>query len=80
MKHIITIETQSDNDFALLKSLAQRLGLDFQESHSEDNPLEAQQEAAFKKFVGSWQGEETGDELNAMIYNFRHDSPREIEL
>lgn len=80
MKHIIIIETQNDNDFALLKGLAQRLGLSMKESHSEDNHLEAQQEAAFKKFVRSWEGEETGDELNAMIYNSRHDSPREIEL
>lgn len=80
MTHIITIETQSDNDFALLKGLAQRLGLSMKESHSGDDHLEAQQVAAFKKFVGSWQGEETAEELEEMIYSARNDQPRDIEL
>ena len=80
MKHITTIETQSNNDFALLKSLAQRLGLDFQESHSEENHQEDEQKAAFDKFVGSWQGEEPAEELEEMIYSARNDQPRDIEL
>ncbi|MDF7822266.1 hypothetical protein P1X15_31925 [Runella sp. MFBS21] len=80
MTHIITIETHNDSDFAQIKGFAQRLGLNFKESHSEGNDLEAQQEAAFKKFVGSWQGEETAEELEKMIYSARNDQPRDIEL
>lgn len=80
MTHIITIETQNDSDFAQVKGFAERLGLYFKESHSGDDVNEAHQEAAFKKFVGSWQGEETADELEAIIYSARNDQPRDIEL
>jgi hypothetical protein len=38
------------------------------------------QEAALKKFAGSWEGDETGDDLVEMIYSARHDRPRDIEL
>ena len=80
MAHTITIETQSDDDFALLKGLAQRMGLRTKEYHSDYNPSKAEQEIALEKFTGSWGGEETGDELNAMIRNSRYDGPRDIAL
>ncbi|MCP1383617.1 hypothetical protein [Runella salmonicolor] len=81
MTHIITIETHSDNDFALLKGLAQRLGLSTKEEHKEIGGLsEAEELILLERVAGSWKGEETGDELNAMIHNSRYDSPREIEL
>jgi hypothetical protein len=80
MTHIITIETQSDNDFELIKGLAQRLGLRVNEQHTEIQEATSEQEAAFKKLFGSWEGEETGDELAAMIRRDRNDSPRDIEL
>ncbi|GAB3690430.1 hypothetical protein GCM10027592_07690 [Spirosoma flavus] len=80
MTHTITIETQSDHDFALLKGLAQRLGLSTREAHYNSDPSEAELQAALKKFAGSWQGEETADELEARIYSARNDQPRDIEL
>ena len=80
MTHIITIETESANDFALLKGLAQRLGLNIQERHTELHQATREQEAAFKKLFGSWESEETGDELAAMIRVARNDFPRDIEL
>jgi hypothetical protein len=81
MTHIIIIETQSDNDFALLKGVAHRLGLSTKEIHKESLGLsEAEELKLLDKVAGSWQGEETGDELNAMILNSRYDSSREIEL
>lgn len=81
MMHIITIETQSDNDFALLKGLAQRMGLPTKEVHKEAGGLsEAEELALLERVAGSWESEETGDELAAMIHNSRYDSPREIEL
>ncbi|MFD2571036.1 hypothetical protein ACFSUS_10355 [Spirosoma soli] len=80
MTHSITIETQNDSDFALMKELAQRLGLHVKESHTDDPIKEPQQEVAFKNFVGSWQGEETADELVEIIYSARNDQPRDIDL
>lgn len=81
MTHIITIETNSDDDFALLKGLAQRLGLHTKETHKEVYGLsEAEELTLLERVAGSWKGEETGDELNAMIRNSRYDSPREVEL
>lgn len=81
MTHIITIETHSDDDFALLKGLAQRLGLSTKEVHKEVSSLsEAEELKLLESVAGSWEGDETGDELAAMIRNSRYDSPREIEL
>ena len=37
-------------------------------------------QALLDKVAGSGEGEETGDELNAMIRYSRYDNPREIEL
>ncbi|OIN58592.1 hypothetical protein BLX24_13560 [Arsenicibacter rosenii] len=78
MTRIITIETQNDQDFDLVKGLAERMGLHTQVGLSAIDEID--QKAAFEKFVGSWQGEETGDELVDMIYSARNDKGRDIEL
>ncbi|WP_168207843.1 hypothetical protein [Spirosoma sp. KCTC 42546] len=39
MTHIITIETSSENDFALFKGLADRLGLYTEEAHVDRDSL-----------------------------------------
>jgi|GEM_PF-1458838 len=80
MRHTITIETQNDHDFALLKELAQRLGFSVKESHDKTMPDEVKQQAALRNFIGSWQGEETVDELVDLIYKSRNDQPRDIDL
>lgn len=80
MNHIITIETENDSNFAQIKGFAEKLGLHVKESHVGSDIGEAHQEAAFKKFVGSWQGEETADELEDIIYSARNDQPRDIDL
>jgi hypothetical protein len=80
MTHILTIETQSETDFAQIKGFAERLGLHFKETHTDEDNSIGMQELAFKKFVGSWQGEETADELEELIYSGRNDQPRDIEL
>jgi hypothetical protein len=69
MTHTLIIETQNDSDFAQIKGFAERLGVSFRESHAKDDHSAARQEMAFKKFVGSWEGEETADELEALIYS-----------
>lgn len=80
MAHTITIEAESENDFDLLKGLAQRLGLPAQEIHPEKSPSQEEQQAAFRKFAGSWKGNESVEELEAMIYAARKDQPRNIQL
>lgn len=80
MANTITIQTESDNDFALLKGLAERLGLSVKETHEFNTLRNADQEAAFKKFAASWQGEETAEELESLIYSARNDRPRDVEL
>ncbi|MGG7661644.1 hypothetical protein [Dyadobacter sp. BHUBP1] len=80
MAHTITIETESDIDFALLKGLAERLGLLVKETHGDYSMRNTDQEAAMKKFIGSWRGEETAEELESMIYNARSDRSREVNL
>lgn len=81
MTHTIIIETHSDNDFALLKGLAKRLGLSTKEVHKEVGGLsEVEELKLLERVAGSWEGDETGDELSAMIRNSRYDSPREMEL
>ena len=79
MAHTITIETQSEIDFALLKGLAERLGLPVTEIHHTDFK-NVDQQAALEKFTGSWRGEETVEELEALIYGARNDQPRDVEL
>lgn len=78
MTHTLIIETQDEKDFELIKGLANRLGLPVIERHIEK--LEEKQRAAFRNLVGSWVGDETGDELAARIRNSRNDTARNIEL
>jgi hypothetical protein len=81
MTHLITIETQNDIDFVLVKSLILRLGLSMKEQHlDKKNISEIEQMDALRKFAGSWKGDETSEDLEALIYGSRNDTPRSIEL
>lgn len=80
MTHVMTIEAQSESEFAKLKGFVERLGLRVRETHTETGLSEAEELALLERVAGSWVGDETGDELNAIIYGARHDSPRDIEL
>lgn len=46
----------------------------------EDVQPEDEQEKLFKTLFGSWEGDETGDELVKQIYSARSSSTRDIEL
>lgn len=76
--HKITIDIEKDSDFELIKGLAQRLGLPTSEQHEKETIEE--QKAAFENLFGSWEGEESGEDLAAEIRNSRHDSMRDVEL
>jgi len=76
MKTLI-LETENENDYYLLTELVKRLGIKFSEKNSETIDEQAQ---LFKRLFGSWQSEQSGDELVNEIYNARNDSPTNIEL
>ena len=80
MTHIITIETRSENDFALIKGLADRLGLHTEEAHVDKDLSEAEALRLLDRVAGSWVGDETGDELNATLQNSRHFRDRDLKL
>lgn len=78
MTHIITIETRSENDFALIKGLADRLGLHTEEAHV-DKELSEDEALRLLNRIG-WAGDETGDELNATLQNSRHFRDCDLQL
>ncbi len=78
MTHTITIETENESVFERVKEFAQGIGAPFSESHTDAKTVD--QEEALKRFFGSWEGEESGDELVEIIYRARNDRPRDIEL
>ncbi|GAB3321162.1 hypothetical protein GCM10027299_15260 [Larkinella ripae] len=78
MTHTIIIETQNDTLFEQVKAFAKQLGLPFSEQHRDTKP--ADQQEALNQFFGSWEGEETGEELVRRIYSARNDRPRDVEL
>lgn len=78
MTHTITIETQNETDLAVFKLLADRLGLHTEETHTEASLSEAEELRLLERI--NWQGEETGDELNAMLQDARHFGTRDIQL
>ena len=78
MTHTITIETRNENDLAVFKLLADRLGLHTEETHTGASLSEAEELRLLERV--SWQGEETGDELNVMLQSARHFGIRDVQL
>lgn len=78
MTHTIIIKTTDDKDFELIKGLANRLGLPVDERHTEE--LLITPEDSFLKLFGSWESDESGDELAEIIHSSRNDNPRDIQL
>jgi len=79
MTHTLTVKANSEADIVLIKELAHRLGLIATESNQK-HLTKAESLALLDKVAGSWEGPETGDELNAMIYNSRFSGNRDVEL
>ncbi len=77
MTHTIIIETLDESEFAQIKVLVEKLGLRYKEEHrepqNEDEALRVLEQIR-------WEGDETGDELNAMIQGSRHFGSRDVEL
>ncbi|MCF0042069.1 hypothetical protein [Dyadobacter fanqingshengii] len=77
MLHTITIETKDETEFEQIRDLAQSLCVPFKESH--EKQLSAEEKLHLLNQI-YWEGDETGEELNAMIYNARQSSSRDVEL
>lgn len=72
MMRTIHIEIEDERDFELISALAQRLGLPTSVKQREE--LLTEQEATLQHLFGSWEGEETGEELAATLHEARNDS------
>lgn len=79
MTHTLIIETENEKDFELIKGLADRLGLPVKEQHAKV-VSKIVQEDAIRQLFGSWEGDESGEELADQIRSARNDQPRDINL
>jgi hypothetical protein len=73
MIHTITIETDNYYHVLAVTAFAHRLGLSTHVTHSTKITKEEQQ-AAFRRFVGSWEGDETAEEIEAIIDGTQDDA------
>ncbi len=90
MTHILTIETNNTAYFERFKKLARKLGVNTIEKHDgaasvvsgEKTQAKSakEKEELFYSLFGSWEGDETGDELIKQIYSGRISGTRDIEL
>ncbi|MCE7068004.1 hypothetical protein [Dyadobacter sp. CY326] len=75
----LIIEGHKEKDIFLMKEIANRLGLITSEI-TQRRLTKDESLALLDKVAGSWEGPETGDELNAMIYGSRFSGNRDVEL
>lgn len=73
----LVLKPTNAHDFQLLLGLAHRLGV---EVAQEPTPDTTQLEARFFALVGSWQSEETGEELNAQLQAARTSTRADLTL
>jgi len=79
MQQTYQINTENLN-YNFLESVKAMFGKKDVKIIIEDIQPEDEQEKLFKSVFGSWQGEETGEELVNQIYSARVSSTRDIEL
>jgi hypothetical protein len=77
----ITIETENDEHPARLEEFTYHdLGLPPKNFNTRKQLSEEEALRLLERVAGSWEGDETGDELNAMIRNARIDNHRDVDL
>jgi arginine/ornithine N-succinyltransferase beta subunit len=79
MTTTLVLEPTNDADLHLLLSLAQRLGVKATALPAVKISLE-ERERRFMALFGSWQSDETGDEINQMLRESRQSNRPDIEL
>lgn len=79
MPTTLILEPTNDTDLHLLLSLAQRLGVKATASPAATLSLE-ERERRFLALFGTWQSDETGDEINQMLQASRQSNRPDVEL
>ncbi len=80
MTTTLVLETTNDSDLHLLLSLAQRLGVKATTTASATAISEEERRRRFLALAGSWQSDESGDEINKMLMESRHFRDRDVVL
>ena len=81
MNTTLVLEPTNDSDLQLLLSLAHRLGVKATATNSSVTTISKEERRQrFLKLAGSWQSDESGDEINKMLIASRHFRDRDIEL
>ena len=82
MPTTLVLESANDADLDLLLHLAQRLGV--KATASPPTPTTAisaeERRQRFLALAGSWQSDESGDEINQMLRESRYFRDRDVEL
>lgn len=73
----LVLKPTNAHDFQLLLGLAHRLGVEVMQ---EPAPDAAQLEARFFALAGSWQSQQTGEELNAQLQASRTSTRPDLAL
>ncbi|AMR27045.1 hypothetical protein A0257_07925 [Hymenobacter psoromatis] len=79
MPTTLLLEPTNDTDLHLLLSLAHRLGVKATASPAATLSLE-ERERRFLALFGTWQSDETGDEINQMLQASRQSNRPDVEL
>ncbi|MCI1189408.1 hypothetical protein MON38_18445 [Hymenobacter sp. DH14] len=80
MTTTLVLEPTNDSDLHLLLSLARRLGVKATTTPPVTAISEEERRQRFLALAGSWQSDESGDEINKMLMESRHFRDRDIEL
>ena len=80
MNTILVLEPTNDSDLHQLLILAQRLGVKATATPSFTAVSEEERRRRFLELAGSWQSDESGDEINKMLMESRHFRDRDVEL
>ena len=80
MTTTLVLEPTSDADLHLLLSLAQRLGVKATATPTATTVSAEERRQRFLALAGSWQSDESGDEINQVLRESRHFRNRDVEL
>ena len=76
----LVLEPTNDSDLHLLLSLAQRLGVKATATPQASTVSPDERRQRFLAAAGTWQSDESGDEINQMLRESRQFRDREVEL
>jgi len=80
MPNTLILETANDADLDLLLHLAQRLGVKATASPPTTTVSPEERRRLFLSLAGSWQSDESGDEINQMLRESRHFRDRDQDV